>query len=415
MAIEFKCPGCQKSLRVADAAAGKQARCPGCGSIMMVPQGDSAPAMHGGIGPGAVPPTPRAPSISAPGTPTIPPPPGPPPGPSPLRSTTLGNPQPPRDQPQGQPQLQPVSDLFAYQQGTGQQASSPWSQGVDTANPFQSPQSQVFLRQRTTAGPPRLQPTPIDISDLISLATTIFSENLGKSIAVVFLPALMFFGVELVCIFLSSVMERMAGPIGTVLSFPVWITLLAFGILLYCSAVKRFVKLVHGEPTGFNDFFSGRQHMLSFILATILFVLMLVGVVLAVAIPFYAVGYIASLVYWPLAIIVGVIGVICYVVAIFITFAKFTHYHYIIIDHKMGAIEALQQSWRLASQNTLTTVLVILLQALAMPLAILCTLYIGSIFVLPFVAILHAVMYMAMSGQFEDYVDEPMPVLTPLR
>ena len=38
MPIEFTCPGCQKTLRVADAAAGKQARCPDCGQIGFVPE-----------------------------------------------------------------------------------------------------------------------------------------------------------------------------------------------------------------------------------------------------------------------------------------------------------------------------------------------------------------------------------------
>ncbi|HTN73863.1 MAG TPA: hypothetical protein VL096_01400 [Pirellulaceae bacterium] len=38
MPIETICQGCQKKLRVADEHAGKQARCPGCGNIYVVPQ-----------------------------------------------------------------------------------------------------------------------------------------------------------------------------------------------------------------------------------------------------------------------------------------------------------------------------------------------------------------------------------------
>lgn len=37
MSIEFSCPGCQKTLRVSDEHAGKQARCPQCQTIAMVP------------------------------------------------------------------------------------------------------------------------------------------------------------------------------------------------------------------------------------------------------------------------------------------------------------------------------------------------------------------------------------------
>lgn len=37
MPIEFNCSGCQKKLRVADTAAGKQAKCPQCGTVALVP------------------------------------------------------------------------------------------------------------------------------------------------------------------------------------------------------------------------------------------------------------------------------------------------------------------------------------------------------------------------------------------
>jgi hypothetical protein len=55
MAIEFHCPQCNKLLRVADQATGKQAMCPECGEISRVPglQGppDSNAAQTSGIPP----------------------------------------------------------------------------------------------------------------------------------------------------------------------------------------------------------------------------------------------------------------------------------------------------------------------------------------------------------------------------
>jgi len=42
MAIETKCPGCQRLLRVPDEHAGKQARCPACNTIYVVPGGETA-------------------------------------------------------------------------------------------------------------------------------------------------------------------------------------------------------------------------------------------------------------------------------------------------------------------------------------------------------------------------------------
>ncbi len=43
MPIEFQCPTCRKLLRVPDAAAGKQAKCPECGAIANVPSQSAAP------------------------------------------------------------------------------------------------------------------------------------------------------------------------------------------------------------------------------------------------------------------------------------------------------------------------------------------------------------------------------------
>lgn len=41
MSIETKCPSCERLLRVSDEHAGKQARCPACNTIYVVPGGDA--------------------------------------------------------------------------------------------------------------------------------------------------------------------------------------------------------------------------------------------------------------------------------------------------------------------------------------------------------------------------------------
>ena len=52
MALEFRCPGCQKLLRTPDESAGKKARCPDCGTVTDVPMGAPGPASDAsGTGP----------------------------------------------------------------------------------------------------------------------------------------------------------------------------------------------------------------------------------------------------------------------------------------------------------------------------------------------------------------------------
>ncbi len=47
MPIEFRCTQCDKLLRTADDAAGKQAKCPECGAISAVPVRETGPPQQG--------------------------------------------------------------------------------------------------------------------------------------------------------------------------------------------------------------------------------------------------------------------------------------------------------------------------------------------------------------------------------
>jgi DNA-directed RNA polymerase subunit RPC12/RpoP len=67
MAIEFRCTQCHRLLRIGDDAAGRQARCPDCGAISLVPPaGTEAPV------PDAASELPTLPPRSQPGSPFAP-------------------------------------------------------------------------------------------------------------------------------------------------------------------------------------------------------------------------------------------------------------------------------------------------------------------------------------------------------
>jgi hypothetical protein len=51
MAIEFRCTGCQRLLRVADEAVGSQAQCPECGGVSIVPPASQGPPSPFATGP----------------------------------------------------------------------------------------------------------------------------------------------------------------------------------------------------------------------------------------------------------------------------------------------------------------------------------------------------------------------------
>jgi DNA-directed RNA polymerase subunit RPC12/RpoP len=55
MPIEFRCTGCQRTLRTPDDSVGKQAKCPECGAILVVPQPQGVPAASSSVGPETAP------------------------------------------------------------------------------------------------------------------------------------------------------------------------------------------------------------------------------------------------------------------------------------------------------------------------------------------------------------------------
>jgi uncharacterized RDD family membrane protein YckC len=64
MPIEISCTGCGRTLRVADDAAGKQARCPACGMVSRIPAvsaAGAAPSFSSSAAPGGFPPPKPAP------------------------------------------------------------------------------------------------------------------------------------------------------------------------------------------------------------------------------------------------------------------------------------------------------------------------------------------------------------------
>ncbi len=47
MPIEFRCTGCQKLLRTQEGTEGKQAKCPVCGTLVLIPNPNVPPALPG--------------------------------------------------------------------------------------------------------------------------------------------------------------------------------------------------------------------------------------------------------------------------------------------------------------------------------------------------------------------------------
>jgi phage FluMu protein Com len=245
MAIEFRCTKCNKLLRTGDDTAGKHAKCPECGEILVVP---------------------------SPGTPMAGPMPGPipssSPGPSPFAGGGAGGFPPPSgpagESPFGaaeQPQYQP-----------------------DTGNPYQSPSPYADM-PAMPVGATEIRPTIIDLGDVMGRTWKIFKEDWGMCLGVVVVAFVCNFAAGFIIGFVPRTILALtrsqeifvaSSVIGNLVAqaFSIWITI---------GRARIMLKIARGQPVSMGELFGGGPYFLPILGASILFGLMVaVGLVLLI-------------------------------------------------------------------------------------------------------------------------------------
>ena len=223
MAIEFRCPTCSKLLRTKDDTAGKQAKCPECGTVIDIPA-PGASSSAGGFNPEV---------------------PIPSPGFAPPPSTSAVNP---------------------YQSPT-------------THSPL------THLAPGDI--PAEITPTRIDLGDVFSRTWTIFKANMGMCIGVVITANIINGIVSNIVSMSAAGISSQAGSdvarfaiigIGQILSivFSTWIT---------AGQMNFLLKTARGLDAPFSDLFSGGRWLVPLLGGTILYFLMVVGGFILLIIP----------------------------------------------------------------------------------------------------------------------------------
>jgi phage FluMu protein Com/uncharacterized membrane protein len=246
MAIEFRCTKCSKLLRTADDTAGKHAKCPECGEILVVP---------------------------SPGTPMAGPSPGPTPspspGPSPFAGGGAGGFSPPPSGPAGespfgaaeQPQYQP-----------------------DTGNPYQSPSPYATL-PTMPVGATEIRPTIIDLGDVMGRAWTIFKEDWGMCLGTVVVAFLCNFAVGFIIGLIPQAVLAMTRNQDIAVAFSLIGNFVsqAFSIWIGIGQARMFLKIARGQSVSMGELFGGGPYFLPILGASILFGLMVtIGIILLI-------------------------------------------------------------------------------------------------------------------------------------
>lgn len=315
MAIEFRCTQCGKLLRTGDDTAGKQAQCPGCGTIMTIPEG----------------------------------------------TADAGSPLPP---PNGNP--------FG---AAGPQPLMP----IDSGNPYQSPREYAPIRPAGFQG--AIVPGTLDLGDIFSRTWTLFQADWGVCVGVALIVWLLSFGVNTV--------SRFVPVIGMIIA-------LLFQTWLNIGQALFFLKKARGQGVEISEIFQGGPYFGKILLASILVGLMVFGIVLVCMLPLILVAAARANEITTISAIVGgcvAVGFIWYVML------RFGLFYYLILDRNVGVIESLRMSTDLMEGNKMTLFLIGLVGGALSMLAVLLTCGLGAFVVMPYFAMMHAVVYLTIIGQ----------------
>ena len=369
MPIEFKCNQCGRLLRTPDETAGRQAKCPSCGSVQPIPaSGETAePSAPGDIPPS--PPRPPGEDVHSPFGETLP-----------YRG-------------EGEPADQPTSSPFAS-------APPPSRSGAaDSENPYQAPaEVSADIRYAYVPGAAGIQPTRIDIGDVLSRAWTIYKVHWGMCALVLFIVYAITFLISLFVNGVSSAVIQFApGPAGVIMGQIVmqvinqlvglWINL---GMTLFMLNVAR------GKPPSIGDLFMGGRYLLTAVGSSLIMFVIFGSVAMVLVGP--GLAALMAIGPEPLPVILLVAGGTVALIVFFVIFLMISQYMFLIIDRNAGPLESLMLSRELTAGNRL---MIFLLFLVSIPLSMIGMLAccVGMLFTMSFFMLALSVQYLLMTGQ----------------
>lgn len=336
MSIEFRCPHCQRLLRVPDGSEGKQAQCPQCQAMVQVPAPGAPPA--------APSPTPGSPN------------------PFPTNFPAAAAP--------------PASD-----------------------NPYQAPAS-AFAPQHAGVGPEiyPLVPTKMDLGDVLNRTWEIYKTQLGMMVLVGFVFIVMVYAFSFVMgLIQQAAIVAIGDPAAAIpltlagqpfqMLFQMW---LGLGVFQY------MLKIARGQAAEFTDIFTGLRFIVPAALGGLLLLLIGLAIILVCFGP-AGLTYLLTK-EEQISLIVAGVGLVVYLPIGFFLFYSVLQYQSLIIDRGLGPIESIKKSYEIMSGNRLMFFVLSLLLGIVNLLGCVACGF-GLFFTMGFYQLAHAVAYLAITGQ----------------
>jgi hypothetical protein len=169
----------------------------------------------------------------------------------------------------------------------------------------------------------------------------------------------------------------------------------AFQTWINIGAALFFLKKARGQDAAIEDIFSGWPYFWKILLATILVGLIAVGIVVVCALPLALVGMLISR---EAAFVLLGVGVLVAVVVLVYVMLVLSQYNYLILDRDVGVIDSLKLSKELMEGNMLTLLGISVLSFLISIAAVLPC-FLGLLVTVPYFALMQAIIYLTITGQ----------------
>jgi phage FluMu protein Com len=263
------------------------------------------------------------------------------------------------------------------------------------------------------AGYVEIHPTVISVGEILDRTWYILKSNYST----VLLLAIVFFGINGAVTGIHAAVNvgieaavRNGAPAALALHFPLFLAVFAFNIWLGIGLATAMLRVCRGQPAPLELLFSGGRCFLPVLGATILFTLIVLGAVLAVALTLGLLGAIVAAVGGREGmVLVGIVGGLVGLTVFFYVLLTFQQFYYLIVDRNAGVLEAFSLSRQIMQGNQLTLLLILIIAAVGSWIVTIFTCLIGLPFlVVPFFSLLLPVIYLSASGQVTiDQWDRP--------
>jgi len=265
----------------------------------------------------------------------------------------------------------------------------------DRTNPYTAPEAEIGPGQYAGLG---LSPTPFTVGDVLSRTWQIYKGQMWICIGVVIFCFVLNLSGQLV----MGMLDVAVKPKVDLLTYNVIVLVVMLGIVVFqmwiaIGQALFLLRVARGQTAPFGEVFRGGSLLLTVLLSSLAFGLVLGGVVALGLIP----GGLAMAaapgnpMVGPL--VLG-LGFVIAMIAVIVLALRLSQYYYLVVDRGAGVMESLRLSLEVTRGNE-GNIFVIGFMTGLINLAGALACGVGLIFTIPFTALLFPVMYLALTGQ----------------